>query len=204
MVKEIILCVEGGGDANSKARFREGIGRLLDDLRLEAVKHGVQLRIVPGGSRSNTFDEFTRMHVARRDGVLVLLLVDSEGPVDCSPREHLDHSDNWKLSGVADEQVHLMVQTMEAWLVADPDALERFYGKGFTRGILPKTQIVENIPKDDLEPALKRATRDTAKGEYHKTRHAFAILAQLDVNTVRQRAPHFDRLVRTIRAYLVP
>lgn len=39
--------------------------------------------------------------------------------------------DDWDLDGVADEQIHLMVPTMEAWLVADPEALARFYGQGF-------------------------------------------------------------------------
>ena len=38
------------------------------------------------------------------------------------------------MTAVDVQSVHLMVQTMEAWIVADADALNRYYGRSFTRG----------------------------------------------------------------------
>jgi hypothetical protein len=53
---------------------------------------------------------------------------------------------------------------------------------------------VEQIEKNALLSALKNATRNTLKGEYHKTRHGFKILEKLDVSKVRKAAHHCDRL----------
>jgi predicted ATPase len=52
---------------------------------------------------------------------------------------------------------------------------------------------VEKINKSDLESALKRATKDTSKGEYHKIIHGAKLLEQVDVAKVRSASPHCDR-----------
>jgi hypothetical protein len=57
---------------------------------------------------------------------------------------------------------------------------------------------VEEIGKIMLLSALKDATRNTSKGEYHKTRHSFKILQTLDPSKVRNAAPHCDRLFKTL------
>ena len=87
-----------------------------------------------------------------------------------------------------------MVQMMEAWLIADREALVRFYGQGFGENTIPKHSNVEQIDKSTLKLALKAATRNTSKGEYHKIRHGCKLLAQLDSVRVRQAAPHCERL----------
>jgi hypothetical protein len=74
------------------------------------------------------------------------------------------------------------------------DALKRYYGQKFNANPIPKIHDVETVPKDTLSSALKDATRQTQKGEYHKIRHGPAILARLDVTKVRKRAQHCDRL----------
>jgi hypothetical protein len=89
-----------------------------------------------------------------------------------------------------------MTQLMESWFVADVKALTGFYGQGFAAGSIPKRKNVEEIPKADVEKALKDATRNTQPGEYHKTRHAPKILESLDPATVRARAPGCDRLLQ--------
>ncbi len=93
-----------------------------------------------------------------------------------------------------------MVQTVEAWLVADPETLTRFYGQGFLRGLLPKRQDVEEIAKADLNRALDRATARTQKGRYHKILHCSILLGLLDPNRVRARARHCDLLFTTLEA----
>jgi hypothetical protein len=48
---------------------------------------------------------------------------------------------------------------------------------------------------------LSRATKDTAtKGEYHKTRHGFAILESIDPAKVRERSPHAKAFLDFLQA----
>lgn len=89
-----------------------------------------------------------------------------------------------------------MVQAMEAWFVADPDALAKYYGKGFRQ---PKDGNVEAMTKDQLFRSLNLATRDTKKRKYAK-RHCADLLSLLDPARVRQRAHHCDLLFRTLES----
>jgi Domain of unknown function (DUF4276) len=133
----------------------------------------------------------------------VVLLVDSEAPVTHGPWVHLkNRGDNWDSGGLSDEHCHLMVQTVEAWLIADPDALASYYGQGFQRSALSKRQSVEAIPKAELVPSLDRATQHTQKGRYHKIRHCSDLLSRLNPETVRSRASHCDLLFTTLEAHI--
>jgi hypothetical protein len=93
-----------------------------------------------------------------------------------------------------------MVQMVEAWLIADPDALAEYYGRGFRRGALPKRGDVERIPKDELLNTLVHATAKTQKGRYAKIRHCADLLGLLNQDRVRQRAHHCDLLFTTLTA----
>jgi hypothetical protein len=92
--------------------------------------------------------------------------------VNHGPKEHLKSRDGWNLPDINAEHYQLMAQIMEAWLVADRDALNRFYGQKFNANAIPRNPNVEQIDKQDLESTLKEATCHTAKGEYHKIYHA--------------------------------
>lgn len=94
--------------------------------------------------------------------------------------------------------VHLMVQTMETWIVADADALAGYYGQGFRRAVLPRRSDLEHEPKGSVAKALNNATRHTGKGTYHKIHHGADLLARLDSRTVRSRCPNCDRLFATL------
>jgi hypothetical protein len=201
MVKRVRLYVEGASDVSGAKKLRAGMSEFLSSLRDEARRQRAEWTVVACGHREEAYRDF-RNGQARSPEAFNILLVDSEGSFTGAPREHLAASDGWELARMPDQQVQLMVQAMEAWFMADPDALASFYGNGFVTSALPRTQNVENIPKSDLLPALKRATHGTSKGEYHKTRHAFDILARLDPEKVRRRAPHCDRLFETIHRYL--
>ena len=93
-----------------------------------------------------------------------------------------------------------MAQAMEAWLIADLDALADFYGQGFNPNSIPRVSDVETIEKALLESSLKAATRNTRKGKYHKSLHAPKLLAKLNEKSVRQKARHCDRLFTTLTA----
>jgi hypothetical protein len=196
-VTEFWLYVEGGGDKFGKARLREAFSRFLSEPRLAAHQRSIQWRIVMCGSREEAYRMFQR-RLESEPSARVFLLVDAERLVSGTPREHLSVADGWDLSSAADEQCHLMAQVMESWFLADPPALERFYGKDFAAGQIPKRKNVEEVPKDEVMAALDGATRKTQKGRYHKIQHGPLILESLTPDRVRARAPHCDRLLEKL------
>lgn len=198
MVKEIRIYIEGGGDSkDSKAFLRQGFSAFFQDLISKARRKGIQWRIVTCGSRNAAFDAF-RNSVAQNPSAFNVVLIDSEAPVQSTPWHHLQQRGEWDGNGLADEHCHLMVQTMEAWLIADIETLCTFYGADFYRQRIPGNPQVEGIPKDQLEPSLRAATRDTQKGEYHKIHHAYRLLEIINVGIIRGKAPHCDRLFTTL------
>ena len=95
------------------------------------------------------------------------------------------------------DRIHLMVQVMETWIVADPEALAA--GQHFHANVLPTHQNLEEICKTQIINALERATERTRKGRYDKVSHA-DLLARIDPEKVRQRCTHCARLFDTLRA----
>jgi hypothetical protein len=195
MVSEIRIYVEGD------PALRRGFHSFLQELRELARRKNVRWSVITCGSRNFTYDAFKTALKTHPDAFNVLL-VDAEEAVDSNPWEHLRRRDGWNSAGCDDEQCHLMVQTMEAWFMADIEALKRYYKQGFQEGALPKNPQVEQVSKNDLNERFKRATQHTQKRAYHKTQHAPHILAQIDAAKVCQAAPHCDRLFATLRAKL--
>jgi Domain of unknown function (DUF4276) len=204
MVKEIRIYVEGGGDKkDTKARIREGFSGFLKDVVQIACSKRIKWQIIICGSRNSAFSDFQNALEDHGDAFNVLL-VDSESPVKTTPWKHLKSRDNWNSPGVDDTHCHLMVQTMEAWFIADVDTLKKFYGQKFKENVLPKNPKVEEIEKDSLEASLKAATRDTSKGEYQKIQHASQLLKLLDVAKVRKASPYCDRFFTTLTQMMEP
>jgi len=200
-VKGIRIYVEGGGDSrDGKRAVRQAFSGFLRDLRDLAQSKRVEWDIIACGGRGRAYDRFVQAQGDHPDA-LCILLVDSEGPVNAAARAHLRSREPWECLG-DDDAYHLMVQAMEAWLIADLEALSEYYGQGFRRGSLPRRRDVEAIPKDQLEPKLRAASHATQKGEHHKIRHAAPLLERLDPAKVRTRASHCDRLFRTLESKL--
>lgn len=203
MVSGIRIYVEGGGNrSEGKILIRQGFHSFLRKLIDLARSKRVGFAIVACGSRQDAYDNFRRALQAHPNAFNVLL-VDSEGPVDPQhlPWEHLLLRDSWQRpTGCPDEHCHLMVQTMEYWLVIDRDALKRFYGQGFHEGSLPNTADVEQIDRRQLESALEKATRlSEKKGVYHKVQHGPRLLELIDVTKVCDAAPYCKRLVEILQ-----
>ena len=179
----------------TKKAIRIGFSEFLKKLRQCAQKERIRWQIIVCGSRQNAFGDFKNALKANPNAFNVLL-VDAEAPVNVNttPCQHLKLRDNWDLPNIDDEHCHLMVQTMEAWLIADIETLKKFYGSRFKENVIPQNSEVEKIDKNQLEPSLKAATHKTQKGEYHKIQHASKLLALLDVDKIRRVAPHCDRL----------
>ena len=196
----IKVFVEGGGETNLlRRKCRQGFSNFFRKAGLE----GQMPRIVASGSRREAFNDFrAAVRGAKKDDFIVLL-VDSEGPVVAGSNswQHLKARDNWdQPSDATDDQVHLMVQCMEAWFLADKDTLITYYGNGFNQNALPARQDIENIAKNDVLNGLKNATSSVSKGEYGKGQHSFDILAQIDPDKVIVASPQAKRLVDTLKA----
>jgi hypothetical protein len=194
----IAIYAEGGGDGRgSKDQLRQGMEALLGPQKEAARQRRLGWKLVVCGGRGATCDAFLHATRTAEDSVVVLL-VDAEEPLrrkDPPGRvDHLTRRDGWDLSSVTAERVHLMVQCMEAWIVADREAVTEFYGQGFLPSAMPTRQDLEEEPKQSLYDALKRATLRTQKGEYGKIAHASALLKRLHPERVAKRCPCFANL----------
>ena len=200
----VAIYMEGGGNkGNGRAVLRQGMDAFLDPLKQAARTKEIHWKLICCGSRGEAFRGF-RNELRNGDDGIVVLLVDAEGPVDAEPRAHLDARDRWDLTDVDDHAVHLMVQMMEAWIVADPEALRRYYGQRFHERALPRAADLESAGKQDVENSLQRATARTQKGRYRKIAHASDLLKRIDPERVKARCRHcrrlFDELGRMIDA----
>jgi hypothetical protein len=197
-VTEIRIYVEGGGQDNpSRRQIRAGFNEFLGPLRDLARARRIEWSVIPCGPRSAAFENFNLALRSHPDAFNVLL-VDSEEEVSRPRWEHLQQRDRWQTPNLPEDPCHFMVCTVEAWLLADPDALAGYYGKGFHKNALPRHQDIEAVPKEQLLDKLKRATEKTQKGPYAKIRHCADLLGRLDPQRVRQRARHCELLFQAV------
>lgn len=200
----IAIYIEGGGDtANTKAQLRLGLDALLTPQKNAARKKRLGWKLVLCGGRDVTFKAFQHAtKVAKSE--IVVLLVDAEEAVKTANATgrvaHLAKRDQWDMTGVTAEHVHLMIQCMEAWIVADPAALEAYYGKEFNPKVLPKRTALDDEPKKDIYAALEAATKATQKGCYGKIKHASDLLSRLNTTTVAQRCASFQQFTQWLDA----
>ena len=188
------LCVEGGGDSKVlRSQCRKGFQSFFEKAGLA----GKMPSVVTCGSRGNAYRDF---EAARGAGQNAILLVDAEGPVTAMGTwEHLKAQDNWNRPAKATaDECHLMVQVMESWFLADPEALQSFYGQGFRPQSLRANPNTEEVFKQDVFNRLDAATRATTKGRYDKGRHSYEILGRLDPSKVTKASPYAGRLIRVL------
>jgi hypothetical protein len=203
MVEAIRIYCEGGGPGNStKDLLRKGMNEFLRELKNIARSKRIRWDLIACGSRQDAYEDFVRA-LRTFPGAFNVLLVDSDLPVNPPPWRHLKQNNSWELDEEHDLQCHLMAQAMEAWLIADVEALKTYYGRDFNANTIPTNANVEQIDKNQLTRALNDATRRTQKGKYDKIKHASEILQKLDVTKVRRAAPHCDHLFKTLAEKMV-
>lgn len=178
------IYIEGGGDtAHLCSELRKGFKALFEN----AGFRGRLPKVVACGSRNDAFGDFKIAYLSKSKDEAILLLVDSEEVVNKLTKwEHVISRDSWdKLANVTEDNIFLMVVTMESWFLADEDALVKFFGQGFEAKKLPHNQNFEAIEKTKLYDGLKNATKNSSKGEYGKGQHSFKILSLLDTQKVK-------------------
>ena len=195
----ITIFMEGGGRGlATKNRLRRGMDAFLREPRQAASARSWRWQVVCCGDRGRAFKAFREEIQHGAPGVAVLL-VDSEDPVMAATfREHLERRDRWTFEFASEDRIHLMVQTMETWIVADRAALKAYYGEGLDEHELLGLDELETASA--VGKALERATRHTGKGEYRKIGHASDLLRRIDPETVRKRCPACRRLFETLTA----
>ena len=148
----------------------------------------IDLKIQPCGSGDSAIQE-----CARDTGSL--LLIDSEG-------EDLPQLAQRAASQIgAASRAFFMVQKMEAWFMADRDALSSYFGPGFRGSALPRNRNVEEVSVHEIDNALRNATRDCAKRRYRKGRDDVGLLNRVNPTAVYDACPNFALLVNHLRSH---
>lgn len=195
---EIVIYLEGGGGKDMRRQLRRAMRQFL---RGAFAGSRASVRIEVCGTRS---EAFRRFRAARSGGEAVrFLLIDSEGPVDWDQDtavRFLTRQDKWDLGFAEDDRVHLMVQFMETWIVADPNALAEYYGRGFREKSLPAATDLESVSKLVVSRALTAATAQTGKADYQKGRDSAELLRRVDPGLARARCRGCERLFRALAA----
>jgi hypothetical protein len=153
MIKAVRIYVEGGGKKkDSRLLFRTALKAFFN--KAISSDRNIQWDIRACGSRNAAYDDFRNDDSLDHPEAVVIPLVDSEGPVSDghTAGQHLQITDKWLLKRQHGDRCHLMVQMMEAWFLADVEALVGYYGAGFNRNSIPvRRQRGGNLPRSRLD-----------------------------------------------------
>ena len=198
---KINVIIEGGestGDTRLRDAFHEFFRKAL---KAKLGNNSFNLpHIIAGTSRNEAVNTF--IHLSKAPGAITFLVVDSEGPlpvgvsnldyVNNKGRMHNPLNSEYNIPSNLADKIFLMVELMEAWLMADVDALANYYGKGFHEKHIsvprklnqPNEADVESIEKPRVYSMLEAATRESTRGAYesNKADHSFDLIGRRDAN----------------------
>lgn len=189
MVSEIRIYYEGD------RALKVGFDAFFSKIRRLARDKACRFQLISTGAK---WQQDFRIAIKSHPASWNILLIDSEGPTYSA-------METCKKNGwdpVHATSIFWMVEMMESWFHADQSTVASYYGTGFNRNVLKPNPRVEEIPKKDLVDGLKAATKETLKGEYHKTAQAPKLLACIDPALVRQAAPNCARLFDALQSVL--
>lgn len=195
---DVRIYAEGGGDGQVlDSLFRAGWAAFFK----AAGFAGRMPRVIRGKGRQQTYDLFRKAVKNSTPDALPLLLVDSEDPVNPNDSvwEHLMKRDGWhRPNGAGADDAFVMVQVMETWFLADPDALQRYFGSRFNQKAFLAWPDLESVPKVTVFQALEKATAN-CQTAYAKGKVSFELLAEVSPAAVEQRCRHARELLVRLR-----
>jgi hypothetical protein len=170
-------------------RLRQGFRRFLWQIAEAARNNG--WRFAPPVATNGRPVQAFRIALQTHPNSWNVLLLDREDSDETETRKK-------RLEGCDPDSVFWMVQIMEAWFLADAEALRALFKKRFNEGALGWNPRVEEIPKADVLERLKRLNG----GQYDKVGHGMKLLASIDPAKVRKAAPNCERMFNMILAKL--
>lgn len=181
---------EGKFDAQTA---RLAFGKLFENAGFK----GRMPSVVMCGGRNAAYKAFKNHHAGERGGPALLLvdaeelLIEDNGPL-LTPWALVGarNGDGWeKPSEATDDDLHLMVVTMETWLLcAPPKAWTDVFGKQFdsTRLLQPSESHAKSKLSNALNAAVKAVNANKPNWEDFKGSKAFELLAKVDVAELRK------------------
>lgn len=196
----IKIYIEGGGEGKYlEICFQKAWTKFFQAAGLE----GRMPRPLRGKGRQNAYDSFCTALANAKKGEMPLLLVDSEAAVhsDHNVWQHLKTRDNLdKPPQAGDQHAYLMAQNMETWLLADPEALQTYFGSEFNLRKIPAWPDLEKVAKIDVYTALERATTTCKEKSYAKGKVSFEALSAVSPQKVAEKCPQAKRLLDFLKA----
>ena len=191
MVTEVTIHFEG------HSNLRLGFHKLFEPHVNHARQKRIRFNLIAGGSRAEAIKDFLRSCRLQPSNVNILL-IDSEGPIPDTTTaiQSLRAQSFWDGSvDCDDDQVNLMVQAMEAWFIADPQALINHFGQDFSVKALPSPQNAESVSPSELTIAIRKALRNSSRRHYDKVTDGTKLLQGVNHVQVGQYCRHFQRLM---------
>jgi hypothetical protein len=196
-----VIYIEGGGESKYlHSCCRHGFRKLLEKCGYA----GHMPRLVAGGGRGTTFNDFKVAFKNKPSDDFIAMLLDSEDPLQDTLGcwAHLKSRDGWnKPDGATEEQVLFMTTCMETWIVADRNSLINYYGTQLFINRLPSLVNLEKRVRHEIQNALEQATVNCSNA-YQKNKRSYEVLAILNPDELRK-LPNFSRITNILDRYLM-
>lgn len=179
---------------NNTARLRESFNTLLNS---GVERERVRIEATPAGS-------ITTLVKKREDGALYLM--DLDGPKTLKATRIKDN----KLEDIQ-EDLFFMVQRMEAWILSQPDKIEKCFAgrKSKSDAIANDNNLLDKHPEAILHPdrvlevIFKKNFTQIKNGkekklEYGKLRHAPDLIELLEITPLRNTFEDVDKLLAKV------
>ncbi|HEX3149243.1 MAG TPA: DUF4276 family protein [Gemmataceae bacterium] len=166
--KQILVFIEGegGGRTTSKrgflaGEFRKSWKQFLQPLADHATNKGIRrFQCIAGRGGSAVTDTFANP-LPKDQGALRILIIDSEGPVADVSKPWAALNPKKRPKWATDSDCYLMVQCLEAWLLADRDGLKAHFDRTktcFNEKKLKKWPNLEALDRKTVQRAISDAT----------------------------------------------
>jgi hypothetical protein len=184
--KKVIIFIEG--ESNSpNGDLRQGFTKLFKKILVNNLPSTIL-----GDGKSQAIKKFLKN---KRECDLALLLIDLDKPISELEQDLKDNNLESKRG-----DVFYMIQEMESWFLSQPKILDVFYGRDNSKkSISEKLSTKKAVDFNQPGKELKRLTKNTLKGEYHKIRHATELLKLIDPFKLERDFDDFKMLIQRLK-----